>query len=163
MSRSSILKVRAATKDTTASVQDYLAAVYDLAGSGKPVIGARLAKHMNISAPAVTEAIHRMSRRGYVKVGPSKRLTLTTKGREIAEVMARRHRLLERWLTDTLGPNWTDPHEEAHRLEHPRSPRGADPRARVLRGAGACPHRNPMSRTAPPPRVEPLPPPRSQE
>ncbi len=41
---------------TTASVQDYLAAIYDLAGSGKPVIGARLAKHMGISAPAVTEA-----------------------------------------------------------------------------------------------------------
>ncbi len=35
--------------------QDYLAAIYDLAGSGKPVIGARLAKHMSISAPAVTE------------------------------------------------------------------------------------------------------------
>src|SRR5678815_838497 len=103
---------------TTASVQDYLAAIYDLAGSGKPVIGARLAKHMGISAPAVTESIHRMTRGGYVKVGRGKALTLTTKGRGIAEVMARRHRLLERWLTDTLGLNWTDAHEEAHRLEH---------------------------------------------
>src|SRR6266566_7158090 len=99
MPRSPALNVAIETRDTTASVQDYLAAIYDLAGSGKPVIGARLAKHMNISAPAVTEAIHRMSRGGYVKVGPSKRLTLTTKGREIAEVMARRHRLLARWLT----------------------------------------------------------------
>src|SRR5436189_6226243 len=99
MPRSSILKVKANvnTTEATASVQDYLAAVYDLAGSGKPVIGARLAKHMSISAPAVTEAIQRMSRGGYVKVGPSKRLTLTPKGQEIAEVMARRHRLLERW------------------------------------------------------------------
>ncbi|PYM75686.1 MAG: hypothetical protein DME03_10525, partial [Candidatus Rokuibacteriota bacterium] len=52
MPRSSILKVKANvnTTDTTASVQDYLAAIYDLAGSGKPVIGARLAKHMSISA-----------------------------------------------------------------------------------------------------------------
>src|SRR5213078_4861942 len=49
--------------------------------------------------------------------------SLTPKGREIAEVMARRHRLLERWLTDTLGLNWTDAHEEAHRLEHALSPR----------------------------------------
>src|SRR5262245_1083434 len=81
--------------EMTASVQDYLAAIYDLAGSGKPVIGARVAKHMNISAPAVTEAIHRMERGGYVKIGASKSLTLTPKGREIAEVMARRHRLLE--------------------------------------------------------------------
>ena len=55
---------------TTASVQDYLAAIYDLAGSGKPVIGARLAKHMAVSAPAVTEAVQRIARGGYVKVGP---------------------------------------------------------------------------------------------
>src|SRR2546426_5761697 len=96
MSRSSILKVRAATKDTTASVQDYLAAIYDLASSGKPVIGARLAKHMAISAPAVTESIQRLSRGGYVKVGPGKALTLTPKGRQIAEGMARPHRLLHR-------------------------------------------------------------------
>src|SRR2546422_2065385 len=107
---------------TPASVQDYLAAIYDLASSGKPVIGARLAKHMAISAPAVTESIQRLSRGGYVKVGPGKALTLTPKGREIAEVMARRHRLLERWLTDSLGLNWTDAHEEAHRLEHALPP-----------------------------------------
>src|SRR5947207_9752305 len=103
---------------TTAAVQDYLAAIYDLASSGKPVIGARLAKHMGISAPAVTESIQRLSRGGYVKVGPGKALILTPKGREIAEVMARRHRLLERWLTDSLWLNCTDAHEEEHLLEH---------------------------------------------
>src|SRR2546422_1075120 len=106
-----------------ASTQDYLAAIYALGGSGKPVIGARLAKHMSVSAPAVTEAMHRMARGGYVKVGHGKELTLTPKGREIAEVMARRHRLLERWLTDTLGLNSADAHEEAQRLQRALSPR----------------------------------------
>ena len=46
--------------------------------------------------------------------------------------MARRHRLLERWLTDTLGLNWTDAHEEAHRLEHAISPRVEDRLAELL-------------------------------
>src|SRR3989442_8599678 len=41
---------RARVAATTASTQDYLAAIYDLGGSGKPVIGARLAKHMSVSA-----------------------------------------------------------------------------------------------------------------
>ncbi|HYE94543.1 MAG TPA: hypothetical protein VEA38_26145, partial [Terriglobales bacterium] len=68
----------------SASVQDYLAAIYDLAGSGQPVIGARLAKHMGLSAPAVTEAIQRMVRGNYVKVGRGKELTLTTRGLEVA-------------------------------------------------------------------------------
>ncbi len=140
--------------DTTASVQDYLAAIYDLAGSGKPVIGARLAKHMAISAPAVTEAIHRIARGGYVKVGRGKALTLTPKGRQIAEVMARRHRLLERWLTDTLGLDWTEAHEEAHRLEHAISPRVEDRLAELLGMPTTCPHGNPIPGTTRPRRVE---------
>ena len=77
----------------TASVQDYLAAIYDLGSTSKPVIAARLAKHMGVSAPAVTEAIQRMSKGGFVKVGQGHEVALTGKGREIAEVMARRHRL----------------------------------------------------------------------
>src|SRR6267143_457769 len=147
---------RAAAKGTTASVQDYLAAIYDLQSSGKPVIGARLAKHMGISAPAVTEAIHRIVRSGFVRVGQGKELALTTKGRQIAEVMARRHRLLERWLTDTLGLNWTDAHEEAHRLEHAISPRVEDRLAELLGMPSTCPHGNPIPGMARPlPRVEP--------
>src|SRR5712692_833275 len=113
MARTSTPKVTENTSEATASIQDYLAAIYDLAGSGKAVIGARVAKHMSISAPAVTEAIHRMARGGYVKIGGDKSLTSATSGHEIAEVMARRHRLLERWLTDTLGLNRADAHEEA--------------------------------------------------
>jgi DtxR family Mn-dependent transcriptional regulator len=139
---------------TTASVQDYLAAIYDLAGSGKPVIGARLAKHMAVSAPAVTEAVQRIARGGYVKVGPRKELTLTPKGHQLAEVMARRHRLLERWLTDTLGLDWTEAHEEAHRLEHALSPRVEDRLAEMLGMPSTCPHGNPIPGMPRPPRVE---------
>jgi DtxR family transcriptional regulator, Mn-dependent transcriptional regulator len=161
MARSSSLKNRAAnggSSATTASVQDYLAAIYDLGNSGKPVIGARLAKHMGISAPAVTESIQRMTRGGYVKVGRGKELMLTPKGRQIAEVMARRHRLLERWLTDTLGLNWTDAHEEAHRLEHALSPRVEDRLAEMLGMPTTCPHGNPIpGMPRPAVRVEPFP------
>lgn len=142
---------------TTASVQDYLAAIYDLAGSGKPVIGARLAKHMAVSAPAVTEAVQRITRGGYVRVGPRKELVLTPKGHQIAEVMARRHRLLERWLTDTLGLDWTEAHEEAHRLEHALSPRVEDRLAEMLGMPSTCPHGNPIPGMPRPPRVEPFP------
>jgi DtxR family transcriptional regulator, Mn-dependent transcriptional regulator len=141
----------------TASVQDYLAAIYDLGSTGKPVIGARLAKHMAISAPAVTESIQRLTRSGYVKVGRGKELLLTTKGRQIAEVMARRHRLLERWLTDTLGLNWTDAHEEAHRLEHAISPRVEGRLAELLGMPSTCPHGNPIPGMSKPRPVEPFP------
>jgi DtxR family Mn-dependent transcriptional regulator len=112
---------------------------------------------MAISAPAVTEAIQRMSRGGYLRVGRRKELTFTPKGRQIAEVMARRHRLLERWLTDTLGLDWTDAHEEAHRLEHAISPLVEDRLAEMLGMPSTCPHGNPIPGMARPPRVEPFP------
>jgi DtxR family transcriptional regulator, iron-dependent repressor len=145
------------TTDATASVQDYLAAIYDLGSTGKPVISARLAKHLTVSAPAVTEAIQRMARGGYVKVGRGKELTLTPKGREIAELMARRHRLLERWLTDTLGLDWTEAHDEAHRLEHAISPRVEDRLATMLGMPSTCPHGNPIPGMPKPARVDPFP------
>ncbi|MBI4635325.1 MAG: metal-dependent transcriptional regulator [Candidatus Rokubacteria bacterium] len=153
----STLKSKDTRVETTASVQDYLGAIYDLAGGGRPVIGARLAKHMGVSAPAVTEAIQRLTRSGYVKVGRGKELTLTAKGRQVAEVTARRHRLLERWLTDSLGLDWTDAHEEAHRLEHAISPRVESRLAEMLGMPSTCPHGNPIPGMAKPPRVEPFP------
>ncbi|MBI4588746.1 MAG: metal-dependent transcriptional regulator [Candidatus Rokubacteria bacterium] len=143
--------------DTTASVQDYLAAIYDLAGSGKPVIGARLAKHLKISPPAVTEALQRLAQAGFVRVSRTKEVTLTKKGKGLAEVMARRHRLLERWLTDILGLDWTEAHEEAHRLEHALSPRVEDRLAAVLGMPTTCPHGNPIPGLARPSPTHPFP------
>ncbi|MEX2146740.1 MAG: metal-dependent transcriptional regulator, partial [Candidatus Rokuibacteriota bacterium] len=91
------------------------------------------------------------------RVGRGKELTLTSKGRQIAEVMARRHRLLERWLTDSLGLDWTDAHEEAHRLEHAISPRVEDKLAELLGMPSTCPHGNPIPGMSRPPRVAPFP------
>jgi len=143
--------------DATASVQDYLGAIYDLAGSGKPVIGARLAKYMKLSAPAVTEAVQRMVQAGYVRVSRHKEVTLTKKGKALAEVMARRHRLLERWLTDVLGLDWMDAHEEAHRLEHALSPKVEDRLAAMLGMPSTCPHGNPIPGMTKPSRIVPFP------
>jgi DtxR family Mn-dependent transcriptional regulator len=84
-------------------------------------------------------------------------VSLTPKGREIAEVMARRHRLLERWLTDTLGLNWADAHEEAHRLEHAISPRVEERLATLLGMPSTCPHGTPIPGMPAPAPVEPFP------
>ena len=142
---------------TSPAIEDYLAAIYDLISSGRTVIGARVARHMKVSAPAVTEAVSRMARAGYVKIGAHKEVTLTKKGKALAEVMARRHRLLERWLTDILGLNWAEAHEEAHRLEHALSPKVEDRLAAILGMPSTCPHGNPIPGMARPSRSHPFP------
>jgi DtxR family Mn-dependent transcriptional regulator len=153
----SSLKNRVRSAEHSASVQDYLAAIYDLAGSGHPVIGARLAKHMRVSPPAVTEALRRMSGAGYLRLGASKEISLTRRGKALAEVMARRHRLLERWLTDILDLNWTEAHEEAHRLEHALSPRVEERLAAILGMPSTCPHGNPIPGMPAPSPTHPFP------
>jgi DtxR family Mn-dependent transcriptional regulator len=142
----------------TASVEDYLEGIYDLTGSGGPVIGARLARHLKVSPPAVTEALQRMARAGYLRLGAGKQIVLTRRGLGVAEAMARRHRLLERWLTDVLGLDWMEAHEEAHRLEHALSPRVEDRLAESLGMPTTCPHGNPIPGmpSAPGPRTFPL-------
>jgi DtxR family Mn-dependent transcriptional regulator len=128
----------------TPAIQDYLQAIYDLAGTSKPVIGARLARHMRLSPPSITEALRRMQREGYIKLTPKHEIKLTAKGLGIAETMARRHRLIERWLTDVLGLDWANAHEEAHRLEHALSPIVEERLAALLGMPSTCPHGNPI-------------------
>jgi DtxR family Mn-dependent transcriptional regulator len=143
--------------ETTPAIQDYLGAIYDLAGSDKPVIGARLARHMHISAPSITEALHRMQREGYVTVASKKEIRLTAKGLDIARTMARRHRLIERWLTDVLGLDWSRAHDEAHRLEHALSPVVEERLATILGMPSTCPHGNPIPGMPEPEAHNPIP------
>jgi DtxR family transcriptional regulator, Mn-dependent transcriptional regulator len=147
----------AAMDETTPAIQDYLAAIYDLAGTDKPVIGARLARHMHVSAPSITEAIRRMQKDGYIRIGGRKEIRLTTKGLGIAETMARRHRLIERWLTDVLGLDWSRAHDEAHRLEHSLSPVVEERLAEKLGMPSTCPHGNPIPGMPAPEAHRPIP------
>jgi DtxR family Mn-dependent transcriptional regulator len=142
---------------TTHAIQDYLGAIYDLAGSDKPVIGARLARYMHLSAPSIAEALRRMQKDGYVRVAGRKEIRLTRKGLDIAETMARRHRLLERWLTDVLGLDWANAHDEAHRLEHALSPVVEERLAQMLGMPSTCPHGNPIPGMPAPEAHHPIP------
>jgi DtxR family Mn-dependent transcriptional regulator len=143
--------------ETTPAIQDYLGAIYDLAGSDKPVIGARLARYMHLSAPSITEAVRRMQKEGYVRLDRKKEIRLTDRGLSVAETMARRHRLLERWLTDVLGLDWAKAHDEAHRLEHALSPVVEERLAQTLGMPSTCPHGNPIPGMPAPEARHPIP------
>lgn len=131
-------------KTTTPVIEDYLQTIYSLHAEGAPVIGARLAEAMHVSAPSVTAVIHRMSGEGYIRLNEHKEIFLTEKGNSAAEVMVRRHRLAERMLTDLLGMSWADVHEEAHRFEHAISDNVERRLMEVLDSPATCPHGSPI-------------------
>ena len=122
------------------SVENYLKAIYHQGQGGKAVIAARLAETLGVSPPAVTSAVRRLSRRGYVTLDRHKAIGLTPEGLEVARHLVCRHRLVERLLTDVLEMEWYRVHEEAERIEHAISP---DVEARLMRVFGdrrVCPH-----------------------
>jgi DtxR family Mn-dependent transcriptional regulator len=92
-----------------------------------------------------------MVREGYVRIGPHKEVRFTKDGLALAETMARRHRLLERWLTDVLELDWASAHDEAHRLEHALSPKVEERLAKLLGMPSTCPHGNPIPGMPEPP------------
>ena len=106
--------------------------------------GANVARAMQLSAPTVHEMIGRLERDGYVTRGADKALAFTDSGLEHAEGIVRRHRLIERFLTDVLGIPWDEVHEEAERLEHAMSPVLEQRMLAAIGDAKTCPHGHPI-------------------
>jgi len=115
------------------------------------VISARLAAFMGVSAPAVSEMVHRLEREGLVALDGRKEVHLTKTGQALADRVVRRHRLAERMLVDLLGYEWWKTHEEAERIEHAMSPEMEERLIRVLGDPQTCPHGNPMPGAKPRP------------
>jgi len=130
-------------KDTIhVSKENYLKAILEAEAEGRQVIPATLAHWLEVSAPAVTMALKRLRRDGFVEMSADGIVRLTEAGRETAYRTALRHHLIERMLTEIFGMEWHEIHEEAERLEHAVSPAFEAKLKEKLGEAGACPHGN---------------------
>ena len=125
-------------------VSRYLEAIYYMWSEGEPLRSARLADWLGVSRPTVTVALRRMTRDGMVRLNGRKEIELTPKGLKQAESIVRRHRIMERWLTDGLGLDWVTADEEAARLEHAVSQVVEDKVYEALGRPRTCPHGNPI-------------------
>jgi DtxR family Mn-dependent transcriptional regulator len=92
--------------------------VYVLAGAEERVTTSALADRMGVTAPSATAMAKRLAAMGLVERIPYRGLTLTDEGRRVALELLRHHRLIERYLSDTLGLPLDAVHDEADRLEH---------------------------------------------
>src|SRR6187402_1271932 len=133
-----------ANDHATVAEEEYLQTIFWLHEAGLPMTGANVARAMQLSAPTVHEMIGRLERDGYVTRGADKILAFTDNGREHAEGVVRRHRLIERFLTDVLGIPWDEVHEEAERLEHAMSPVLEERMLAAIGDATTCPHGHPI-------------------
>ena len=133
-----------AADHATVAEEEYLQMMFWLEEAGLPITGANLARAMQLSPPTVHEMIGRLEGDGYVDRADDKSLAFTDRGRGEAEAITRRHRLIERFLTDVLGIPWDEVHEEAERLEHAMSPVLEERMLAAIGDATTCPHGHPI-------------------
>ncbi len=129
---------------TSVSQEDYLKEIWEIVQEEQSPISARLAEDLGVTPPAVTAALKRMTRGGFLRVERSGRIALTAKGRRIAQHLVLRHRLAEKLLTEVIGIDWKRAHEEAEKLEHGMSPEVVDLLLKRFGRESRCPHGVPL-------------------
>ncbi|MHB8659047.1 MAG: metal-dependent transcriptional regulator [Solirubrobacteraceae bacterium] len=133
-----------AAEHATVAEEEYLQTLFWLLEAGLPLTGANLVRAMQLSAPAVSEMLGRMERDGYIGRNTERAIQFTVAGREHAERIVSRHRMIERFLTDVVGVPWDDVHEEAEHLEHAMTPRFEAYVRASVGDATTCPHGHPI-------------------
>jgi DtxR family transcriptional regulator, Mn-dependent transcriptional regulator len=131
-------------EQATVAEEEYLQTIFWLEEAGLPITAANVARAMQVSAPTVHEMVGRLEADGYVRRHEDKSLEFTQSGRDHAAGVVRRHRLIERFLTDVLGIPWDEVHEEAERLEHAMSPVLEERMLAAIGDAKTCPHGHPI-------------------
>src|SRR5918992_3175608 len=135
------------TGEPTEVAAEYLMTIRYMHGEGQPVIAARLAERLRVSAATVSEMVTRLVREGLLEVdADTRQLNLSERGRTAAERTFRRHALAEWLLTEVIGLGWADADEEAHHLQNALSDRVTDRIDDLLGRPPTCPHGNPIPR-----------------
>ncbi|MGH2772660.1 MAG: metal-dependent transcriptional regulator [Actinomycetota bacterium] len=125
-------------------VEDYLGQIKRLEEDGQRCTATLIAQTLGVSLPSASEMLKRLASEGFIERHKGGSITLTAEGRPLAHKVLRRHRVIERLLTDVLGMPWHEVHAEAHRLEHAVSARVEEHLMQSLDFPEYCPHGHPI-------------------
>jgi DtxR family Mn-dependent transcriptional regulator len=132
------------------SVDEYLETIYFLAfpigeyrpmtSGTSPTLAARVAEMLGVSRASAGEMLKRLEGEGLISRGENKEAILTEAGRERAERVVRKHRLIERLLTDFMDYTAAEAHVHADELGDSFSDDMVERMARKLGNPERCPH-----------------------
>ena len=130
----------------SSTVEDYLKQLYTEQQRlhGEIVSMGRLAEVMGVSPGTTTSMMKVLSKSGLVDYEPRNGSKLTCKGEQLALHVLRRHRLVELFLVQVLGLDWSEIHEEAERLEHAVSDKVLEKMDAFLEFPSVDPHGDPI-------------------
>ncbi|HUB60471.1 MAG TPA: metal-dependent transcriptional regulator [Puia sp.] len=101
--------------------ENYLKALFNLAGDNGGVNVNDLSRHLDIKMPTVTSMMKKLAAKKLVHYQSYKPIRLTEKGKREAGLIIRKHRLTEMYLVGKMGFGWEAVHEIAEQIEHIQS------------------------------------------
>src|ERR671932_1809778 len=131
------------------SVDEYLETIYFLAfpigeyrplATGSPTLASRVAEMLGVSRASAGEMLKRLETDGLVERGENKEAILTPTGRERARKVVRKHRIIERLLTDFMGYTAAEAHVHADELGDTFSDEMVERIEEKLGRPDRCPH-----------------------
>ncbi len=128
----------------TSTVEDYLKSILRLQRLGGSTAVGEVARDLSLTPGTVTTMMRHLSDEGYVDYRPRKGLHLTPMGESAALRVVRRHRLIELFLVQVMGFDWSEVHDEAEDLEHVVSDRLLDRIDEMLGRPTRDPHGDPI-------------------
>lgn len=106
----------------TLTEENYIKAIYHLGKQGVNTVSTNaIAREMETKASSVTDMVKKLSEKGYADYKKYQGVTLTTRGKDIAINIVRKHRLWEVFLVEKLNFSWDEIHDVAEQLEHIKS------------------------------------------
>ena len=109
-------------KQLSASLEDYLEAIFLLSQSGKVARSKNIAEHLQVARSSVTGALRSLADKQLIHYKPYGFITLTEKGRWLAGRIARRHAALEAFFCEVLGVDPEVAERSACQAEHAIGP-----------------------------------------
>jgi DtxR family Mn-dependent transcriptional regulator len=132
------------------AAERYLEAIYYIDHEGEVPRPGRLAEWLGVSAPTVTVSLQRLARDELIRIADDRSVELSEAGAAAAATIVRRHRIVERWLTDVLGFDWATADIEAQSLSHGMSATVLERIDESLGRPTTCPHGNVIPGRTPP-------------
>jgi len=108
----------AAGGNLSASLEDYLEAIYNLTAETEEIRSKEIAAKLRVARPSVTGALRALKEKGFVHYQPYRSISLTSRGRTAAKQVVRKHDVLSSFFTDVLGIEAELAQQVACRAEH---------------------------------------------
>ena len=124
------------------NIEEYLEVLYRNGSNGEQVSTTKLSKDLGIAPGSVTQMLKKLETLGYIIYTPYKGATLTEDGMKIAQKITRKHRILEKFLTDILKIKEENVHEQACEMEHTLSDEAERALCTMLNNPDLCPDNN---------------------